>query len=542
VTDERLDKALKPFPAPLLTELIEGRWLPVVGAGMSRNAVTPDGRAMPLWDGLGRAVANDVPGYAYVGAIDAISAYEQTFGRRELVNRLHRELLVGVAQPGDAHAAFSHLRFDRVVTTNIEFLLERGYESAGERLEVLVDEDQLPIPAPSGTTVLVKLHGDLRHPKRLVVTEDDYDGFLSRYPVLATHLSSLLIERIPVFIGYSLDDPDFRQILATLRNRLGKMLPTAYVIAVKASAQVIAQYERRGIKVVNLPQGRGSYGEALAASFRALDEFWRARVLEEVRFNEEAPLAQIRATPRSEPSRLCYFSIPLALLAFYRDEVFPLAEQAGLVPVSGFDVEVEQGNRLAATRELIQRSGLAVIDMSEGGGSVELRVVLDVVGIENVLVISPTPSPSFLADGGLQVVLRPASLREDRDGFLDRIAAWFDHRALEGDRGSNAERLLENKEWTAALVAAVSELEVLLRERASGFAVPQKTRGRGLWTLRQLILDSGFDDELQGRLLDWVAIRNSALHEGAAVRPVEAGKAVSDVRVVRQLIDDLREP
>jgi hypothetical protein len=505
---------------------------------MSRNAVVPKGHGLPLWDGLGRAVAEDIPGYSYVGAIDAISAYEQTFGRRELVNRLHRELLVGVAIPGDVHTAFCRLRFDRVITTNVEFLLEHGYRTAGEQVEVLVDEDQLPIPPAPGATVLEKLHGDLRHPRRLVVTEDDYDGFLSRFPVLATHLSSLLIQRVPVFIGYSLDDPDFRQILATLKDRLGKMLPTAYVISVNAAAQEVARYERRGIKVVSLPQGRGSYGDALATAFKALDEYWRAKVLEEVRFNAEAPLAQIRATPRSESSRLCYFSIPLALLAFYRDEVFPLAEQAGLVPVSGFDVEAKPGNQLAATRELIQRSGLAVIDMSEGGGSVELGVVLDAVGARNLLVVSSTVPAGLSDDLGIRVVLRPVSLGEDRDSFLDEIAGWFGSRTVEPDRGLNAERLLESKEWTAALIAAVSELEVLLREGAAGFAVPPKTRGRGFPTLRQLILALDLGELLRARLLDWVALRNAALHEGATVRPADARKAVADVRQLRERNDE----
>lgn len=31
------------FPEVLLRDLVEGRWLPLVGAGFSRNAVTPAG-------------------------------------------------------------------------------------------------------------------------------------------------------------------------------------------------------------------------------------------------------------------------------------------------------------------------------------------------------------------------------------------------------------------------------------------------------------------------------------------------------------------
>jgi hypothetical protein len=36
-------------------------------------------------------------------------------------------------------------------------------------------------------TRLIKLHGDLWHPGRLLVTEADYDSFLANYQLLATY-------------------------------------------------------------------------------------------------------------------------------------------------------------------------------------------------------------------------------------------------------------------------------------------------------------------------------------------------------------------
>jgi hypothetical protein len=34
-------KHISKFPKPLLDDLVAGRWLPIVGAGFSRNAVLP---------------------------------------------------------------------------------------------------------------------------------------------------------------------------------------------------------------------------------------------------------------------------------------------------------------------------------------------------------------------------------------------------------------------------------------------------------------------------------------------------------------------
>jgi hypothetical protein len=53
-------KYLKYFPKPLLDDLVEGRWLLVVGAGMSKNAAMPHGKSLPLWNELGKLIAEDI--------------------------------------------------------------------------------------------------------------------------------------------------------------------------------------------------------------------------------------------------------------------------------------------------------------------------------------------------------------------------------------------------------------------------------------------------------------------------------------------------
>ena len=213
------------FPRPLLDELIEGRWLPIIGAGLSRNAITPDGKGLPLWDELGREIAADVGSagseqYPYADPLDAISAYEQAFSRTDLVTKLQRALRIDNSSPGRAHEAFARLRFDVVSTTNIDFLLERQYDALGRYCYPIIEEDQLSASLIPGSVALLKLHADVHHPDRLVVTEKDYDGFVGRYPLLATYFANLLITRTAVLIGYSLDDPDLRQIWSVVSDRL----------------------------------------------------------------------------------------------------------------------------------------------------------------------------------------------------------------------------------------------------------------------------------------------------------------------------------
>jgi hypothetical protein len=240
-------KYLSLFPKPLLDDLVNGRWLPVIGAGMSLNAVLQAPAKMPLWSDLSRQFAEELGDYSPTGVLDAISAYEHEFGRARLIERLADLLHLDKAQPGAAHKEFCSLPFDIVCTTNFDFLLEKQYDRERQdsrAVHPVVDEDQLSVNIGNAGTLLLKLHGDIRHPKRLVVTEADYDGFLTNYPLIATYLSNQLITKTAVFVGYSLDDPDFRQIWHVVSNRLGKTRRMAYAILVNARPGDIARFER----------------------------------------------------------------------------------------------------------------------------------------------------------------------------------------------------------------------------------------------------------------------------------------------------------
>lgn len=156
------------FPKPVLDDLVTGKWLPVVGAGMSRNAAVPLGKRMPLWAGLSKQLADELTDFDSTSTLDAISAYEHEFGRARLIERLSDILLIRDAQPGNAHKEFCTIPFDIVCTTNFDFLLERQYDLTPRYVYPVVDEEQLSINTGNAGTLLLKLHGDLRHPNRLL--------------------------------------------------------------------------------------------------------------------------------------------------------------------------------------------------------------------------------------------------------------------------------------------------------------------------------------------------------------------------------------
>ncbi len=209
---------------------------------------------MPLWSELGEALASQISGYPTNDGrpVEAISAYQHSYGRTRLVQEVRRQIHHGVARPGDAHEAFCRLPFDIVCTTNVDCLLEDGYQSLSRDYHVIVEEDQLSVGVDRRTVTVVKMHGDVNHPHRLVLTEDDFDGYVARNPLLVTYLSNLLITRTALFVGYSLDDPDFRQILALIADRLGALRRQAYALTYSLGPHEVARYQRRNVRCIDL--------------------------------------------------------------------------------------------------------------------------------------------------------------------------------------------------------------------------------------------------------------------------------------------------
>ena len=284
------------LPGGLRRALFAGQWLPIIGAGISATASTQDNRSPPTWGALAESLARDVPGLGSAGPIECVSAYAELYGRTSLVERLADLLLVEDVQPSTVHSAFAQLPFDIVVTTNVDFLLEAAYLQRHRVCVPLLGESQLSLSRRSDATYLLKFHGDLRHPDDLVMTEADYDGFLRRKPLLATYLSWWLLTREPVLVGYSLDDADLREILALLRERLGKLTRAGWAILPRdKGGETSAKFTRRGLKPIVLDDDEDADREQVLASFfRELREAWELEVLPEVTARTDATTAELR--------------------------------------------------------------------------------------------------------------------------------------------------------------------------------------------------------------------------------------------------------
>jgi len=540
-------KYIDAFPKPLLADLTAGRWLPIIGAGFSKNAVLPPSKEMPVWSEISKQLCSELDDYSSTTPIDAISAFEHEFGRSRLIERLIELLFINEAQPGDTHKAFCSIPFNFVCTTNFDTLLEQQYRLIPRSCIPLIYENQLTINQRASEVDLFKLHGDLHDSDRLIVSESDYDGFLSNYPLIATYLANLLINKTAVFIGYSLDDPDFRQIWHVIGQRLGRSRRKAYVLSVSPKNADISRYDRRGVKVISLLGERDQFPEILAQTFNELREYWEKSVLEASQVREEPSLREL-ALPDTALSRLCFFAVPLSLQPFYREQVFPIARDYGFIPITEDEIISPGDSTNAKIDALIKRSPIIVVDASSQWTVDILKNLIKLrksSKFSNYLIIRREGSSSNKIQSppldlwSPDSIPRPEKISEVTDHFFERVKNWFEDTKvrLELDLIEEPQRLLKANENRAAVISAISLLEWELRQRLEiqgGFA------NRSLRNLIKEAFSRGLlEEQYISKINSWVSIRNESVHTRNHV----------DKRTARQVVDgslkivhSLREP
>ncbi|WP_157226008.1 SIR2 family NAD-dependent protein deacylase [Rhodococcus sp. AW25M09] len=527
-------------PRHLLDELVEGSWLPIVGAGFSRNAIAQGGDPPVSWLELGAALRGDVDGADEAsGTLEIISAFEQAFGRVALVDRTASLIRAYDSAPGAAHLAFARVGFTNVVTTNFDLLLERAYEQINKGCLPVVDETQLSTPNRYAGPRLIKFHGDINHPARMVITEEDYDQFLHSFPLLVTSVTAMLVERTGILVGYSLDDPDTRQILALIKRRLGPMYRPLWTVQIGCPAHVVSRFERRGVKVINLPKVRGiSIGSELEQFFTELAQYWRDRLPEKSVNADDRVTADFRVP--QEPSRICYFAIPAKLIGWYRDYIFPEVEANGLVPVTARDVFSPPGTTFAKLDTLIRRAAYVVAEIGDQASEYEVAMAVAQKAASSVLLVA-SELPQSMQPGlqGRLVLTRPARFEASPDEFVQRFRDWLTSLTRE-EIVDNAEpeRLLGHREYGAALISAVSLLEVTLSER---FAAQARESPRPS-PLRSMLKEAERQElfisvKEQQSIEEAVNRRNQTIHTTAAISGTDSRRLVN---AIRQFVDRLR--
>jgi hypothetical protein len=161
-----------------------------------------------------------------------------------------------------------------IVTTNWDDLIKRAFQDAGEQVVEITQGAQLPL-IPSAEHAVIKLHGGFENPEGMVLTESDFDIAEAQIRrgaagTLWCFVANLLAQRSFIFIGYSLQDPDFRLLRRMVESGMGtrrEPVPHFFVAPLsKADEEAISKWA----EVRPIPATATDF---LLALFRELGEF-----------------------------------------------------------------------------------------------------------------------------------------------------------------------------------------------------------------------------------------------------------------------------
>lgn len=89
------------------------------------------------------------------------------------------------------------------------------------------------------------------------------------------HFVNLLVSRTVVFIGYSLNDPDFQETWKSISEQLGTMRRYAYLLTIGEIDENINKILSLGIKVINILEDPKNSNRILGELFKELNNYWR---------------------------------------------------------------------------------------------------------------------------------------------------------------------------------------------------------------------------------------------------------------------------
>lgn len=198
---------------------IDSQLVLFIGAGVSAGA------GVPMWKALLIDLA-EVAGMSpeliqLLGGKDARD--QATLVERRLRARgstLRNEVISKLAPHNHyslQHGLLSSLPSSEAITTNFDKLFETAARIEQRQLAVLPAD-----PSQTDGRWLLKLHGSTDSPDKIVLTRSEYLEMPKRYGALIGIVQGLLLMRHMMFVGYSLQDEDFHELIHEVRSARGE--------------------------------------------------------------------------------------------------------------------------------------------------------------------------------------------------------------------------------------------------------------------------------------------------------------------------------
>jgi hypothetical protein len=270
-----LTGALKAEAERLANHALRGDLALFLGAGVSMAA------GLPSWSGLLDQLAlqagmsrDERTALAELrNALDQATIVERRLKERgEKIGQAVAALLGSHRYYALAHALLAALPVREAITTNYDQL----FELAWKRQE---PDDLSILPGaikPDARRWLLKMHGCLSDPDRVVLTRSSYTRYDEQLPALSGMVQAFLVTRHVLFVGFSLTDDNFHRIVDAVRRLRGERRPaghfgTTLSLGAGGLAELLWEHDVRRVRMSDSPESMPRFPAAEAA--RRLEVF-----------------------------------------------------------------------------------------------------------------------------------------------------------------------------------------------------------------------------------------------------------------------------
>ena len=273
---------------------LNNRLVLFVGAGAS---VDP---GMPTWSRAIEQIAEKLPLIDSNKTYDSLKIpqfYYNERGKKEYTQLMRDIFLYGkTLKTTILHKKLIECQAETIITTNYDHLIEQASEENAEVRFVISKDSDLPYKNTSRE--LIKMHGDFEN-DNFVLKEDDYLNYSYNFKLIETYIKSLLGSKVILFVGYSMNDPDVKQILTWAKDALKDDFQSAYLILTKCPKNDIERdyFRNLGINIIYTSELVGisdesSHIDELVAFFDYLSMKDEEKILDKI-YNDLKPFYEL---------------------------------------------------------------------------------------------------------------------------------------------------------------------------------------------------------------------------------------------------------
>lgn len=227
----------------LAEELQNGKLVVFVGAGVSMNS------GLPSWSFLVKKYAEylgiEKENYTSEEMLEIPEIFYNHFGKIKYYNILEK-IFEKNYKFNSIHESLENLQLNYIITTNYDDLIENKLNETNE-YDIIKKEEELAYS--KSNKMIIKMHGDIEN-RNIVLKKSDYDRYEQNFPLITTFVKSLFTTNTVLFIGYSLNDINVKNIMKWISDILNEDFRRVYLVDFEKTND-ITKYNDKKNKLVN---------------------------------------------------------------------------------------------------------------------------------------------------------------------------------------------------------------------------------------------------------------------------------------------------